>query len=71
MNKPQVSDRFSDSEQPESLSQRGRNELVKRIALALVSTTPGGYQEKAAGFDPYNSRMGSSPRDPWRGRRRG
>jgi hypothetical protein len=43
---------------------RRRNEIIKEIALALVTNN------QAGGFDPYDNRLGSAQRDVWGKRRR-
>jgi hypothetical protein len=50
---------------------RRRNEVIKEIALALVTNSGVGIDSRqASGFDPYDNRLGSAQRDVWGKRRR-
>ena len=55
-----------------SPSARIREETLRKIKLALLTT--GELQlapdERARGVNPYDSQLGSRPRDVWKGRRR-
>jgi hypothetical protein len=48
---------------------RRREDVMQNIKLALVSTQLT-LDEPRRGFDPYNARLGRSPRDVWARRHR-
>ncbi len=48
---------------------RRPEDVLKNIKLALV-TAELSLEEPKRGFDPYNSKLGRSPRNVWDGRRR-
>jgi hypothetical protein len=48
-----------------------REQVLKEIALALVTTHgAGGDARQRGGFDPYDARLGSNQRDVWGRKRR-
>jgi hypothetical protein len=50
---------------------RRRDEVIKEIALALVTNNGVGVDSRVCGgFDPYDSRLGGAQRDVWGKRRR-
>ena len=47
-----------------------RDAVIKKLKLELLTGTDGSKDERGRGFDPYNSRLGSKPKDVWSQRRR-
>ena len=60
----------SDTERGLSTSEaaRRREDVMQNIKLALVASALT-LEEPRRGFDPYNAKLGSSPRDVWNSRR--
>ena len=68
MGKTQHSDRWPASK---SEPTRSREETLHTIKVALVTAAGLGADAPAGGSDPYDSKLGTAPRDVWTGRGRG
>lgn len=55
---------------PKQPRPRRRDEVIKDITLALAQTIGGGLDaQQSGGFDPYDSRLGTTRNRAWKQRR--
>jgi len=62
MGKAQHGDRWP---APKTEPSRSRDETLHTIKVALVTAAGLGLEASAGGADPYDSKLGTAPRDVW------
>ncbi len=68
MSKQQNHEASEHRRHPQAVSEEvrpSRGQVLQRIKLELVTTAGLGLDDHSRGSDPYNNRLGVSPRDAW------